>query len=253
MEKPASQKLVLSERVSYRDVDRAEVLSLAGVFRLLQEAAIRQANQFEAGTSAMQTRGESWVLNRMSVAVYRYCRYEEELCVETWSSGIRGFKGYRDFRVYDARGNRVIAGSSLWVYVSLKTKSIVRVPREIVAAFPVHDGEIFCPDLEALEFAGPSESARETEFALRYSDVDANDHVNNAVYLDLVQSALARAGRCPRPAAARIKFSKAIPAATEAVAVRLDIVSEEPALRRFSVEDSGVVFAVGEVSGEVPV
>jgi acyl-ACP thioesterase len=249
MGEPASQKLVVTERVSYRDVDRLEKLSLPGVFRLLQEAAIRQADQFEAGTGAMQTRGESWVLNRMAVAVYRYPRYEETLRVETWSSGIKGFKGYRDFRVHDAQGQVVIGGSSLWLYVSLKTKSIVRVPREIVTAFPVHEGDLFCPDLESLEFVGPAEPVRAAEFALRYSDVDTNDHVNNAVYLDLVQSALARVGVCPRPATVRIKFSKAIPADAEVVSVRLDTTS---AVRlRFSIEDRGVVFAVGEVGEKV--
>ena len=247
----------LPTQVSYRDVDRTEVLSLPGVFRLLQEAAIRHANVFETGTRGMLTRGETWVLNRMAVNVARYPRFEEALRIETWSSGIKGFKGYRDFRVYDADERCVIAGSSLWLYVSVKTKGIVRVPRELATRFPMHATEVFCPELEVLEFGMTPAGAPVWEIALRYSDVDVNEHVNNTAYLELVQTALARAGLSPRPAEVRFKYAKAIPAEVDAVNVRIEVKTGEGdchllydnalgAVARFSVERDGVVFAVGE-------
>lgn len=233
----------LTTPVAYRDVDRTEVLSLPGVFRFLQEVAIRHANEFDTGTRAMLIRGETWVLNRMAVNVARYPRFEETLRIDTWSSGIKGFKGYRDFRVYDADERCVIAGSSLWLYVSARTKGIVRVPREVAAGFPTHTAEVFCPELEALEFAAPDGSAAAWEIGLRYSDVDVNEHVNNTAYLELVQTALARVGVSPRPAGVRIKYVKAIPADTAWVEVRLERLADGA---RFSVERDGVVFAVGE-------
>jgi len=63
--------------VAYGDVDRDNLLGLPAVFKFLQEAAIKHADQFDAGTRAMTTRGESWVLNRMAAAIHRYPRYEE--------------------------------------------------------------------------------------------------------------------------------------------------------------------------------
>ena len=95
-----TEELTLNTIVSYGDVDRDEVLLLPGVFKFLQEAAIKHADLFDAGTHAMVSRGESWVLNRMAAAIHRYPRYEESVRVVTWSSGIRAFKGYRDFRVF---------------------------------------------------------------------------------------------------------------------------------------------------------
>ncbi len=253
-----NETFILPTQVTYRDVDRTEVLSLPGVFRFLQEAAIRHANAFDTGTHAMATRGETWVLNRMAVNVARYPRFDEMLRIETWSSGIKGFKGYRDFRVYDADERCLIAASSLWLYVSVETKAIVRVPREVAADFPTHAAEVFCPKLEGLEFAVPEASAPAWEIGLRYSDVDVNNHVNNTAYLELVQTALARAGLSPRPAEVRIKYAKAIPAAMDAVNVRIAAKSGggdchllydnvAGTVARFSVEREGVVFAVGEV------
>lgn len=240
-----TQKFTLNTSVLYGDVDRTEVLLLQGVFKLLQEAAIAHANQFDLGSRAMVTRGESWVLNRMAVAVHRYPRYEEPLRIETWSRGIKGFKGYREFRVYDARNAPVISGSSLWLYVSIRTKSIIRVPAELASTFPKFDGEVFCPELESLEFAPPVPSAsRAVPVAIRYSDVDVNLHVNNTAYLDFLQAALSRAGLPPRPVTLKIKYAKSIPAETDAVTVHLE---PRGAGAVFAIGAGDTVFALGEV------
>jgi len=243
-----AEKWILDTAVAFGDVDRDHVLTLQGVFQLLQEAAIAHANEYGIGTDAMITRGESWVLNRMAVEIARYPRYGEALHLETWSSGIRGFRGFRDFRVFDRDGRVVIAGSSLWLYVSIRTRSIIRVPREVAEQFPVGVDGVFCPDLESLELPVPDPAtAQACTISLRYSDIDANAHLNNTAYLDLVQSALASAGRPSRPRSVRIKYGKGVPAGTAAVEVWLASGRAiEPTLR-FSILAAGEVCAQGDV------
>jgi acyl-ACP thioesterase len=183
----------------------------------------------------------------MAVEVVRYPRYGEALRLETWSSGIRGFKGYRDFRVFDAGGQVVISGSSLWIYVSVRTKSIIRVPRDVAEKFPVGTDGVFCPDLESLELAAPDPAtAHACTISLRYSDIDANLHLNNTAYLDLLQSALASAGHPPRPRSVRIKYGKGIPAGTLAADVRLAPAADAAGTVRFSIAAAGEVFAQGD-------
>lgn len=241
-----TDKLTIEAKVTYADVDRDEAMLLPRIFKLLQEAAILHANQFDTGTRALTERGETWVLNRMAVAVRRYPRFEDTLRVETWSSGIRGCKGFREFRVLDATGGEMIAGSSLWIYVSVRTNGIVRVPREVAGGFPTREGDVFCGDLEKWE-AVPPKDARAMSVTLRYSDFDVNQHVNNAAYLDLVQTALVEAGGSARPAEVRVKFAKAIAAGCRSVDVRVGQRAEGTMGRAFSVEAGGRLFAVGEV------
>lgn len=242
------EKWILETVVAFGDVDRDNVLTLAGVFKLLQEAAIAHANQYDTGTDAMLTRGESWVLNRMAVEIARYPRYGEVLRIETWSSGIRGFKGYRDFRVFDAGGAVAISASSLWIYVSVRTRSIIRVPRDVAVRFPVGTEGVFCPDLEALDLPAPDPAtASSCVISLRYSDIDANSHVNNTAYLDLLQSALAVAGHPPRPQSVRIKYGKGIAAEAPSVEVRLGAAGPADACRRFAITAEGEICAQGEV------
>ncbi len=245
------EKLIQNAVVSYGDVDREERLTLRGVFKFLQEAAIAHANKYDVGSHAMITRGESWVLNRMAAHMARYPRYEEALRIETWSSGIKGFKGYRDFRVFDTSGEVVIAASSLWLYVNTRTKSIIRVPRDVAEGFPMVAAPVFQPDLEDLEFASPDADAATASVTLRFGDIDANDHVNHTAYFDFVQTALAAVGHPPRPVDVRIKFLKGIPA--EASTVDVHVARVAPAAEageapvRFSVEKEGAIFAQGEV------
>jgi len=236
--------LNLEVAVSYWDVDRDERMLLPAVFKLLQEAAIKHADQFDAGARAMVARGETWVLHRLAAGIRRYPEYEETLRVETWSSGIRGFKGFRDFRVYC--GEELIASaSSLWLYVTLKTRSLTRVPETIAQAFPTRTGAVFHPDIDRLKIEPPTTPAPHQErVSIRYSDVDGNGHVNNTAYLGYLQTALSRAGLPPRPNHLEIQFVKEITPALDAVAVCL---ATRDGATAFSVANGPDLFAQGRV------
>jgi len=237
--------LTLEVTVSYWDVDRDQQLLLAAVFKFLQEAAIKHADQFDAGARAIVTRGESWVLNRLAAHLSRYPRYDERLRVETWSSGIRGFRGYRDFRVF-CGDELVVSASSLWLYVNVKTKSLVRVPAPIAAAFPSRPGAVFRPDLDQLKLIPPgTASAPACPVSVRYSDFDGNGHVNNTAYFDYLQTALVRGGFPPRPPELEIQFLKEIPPEMQAVTVQFE--ARGPAIA-FGIAGPGVLFAQGRIA-----
>jgi medium-chain acyl-[acyl-carrier-protein] hydrolase len=240
-----NETLTLDVTVSYWDVDRDAKLLLPAVFKYLQEAAIKHADQFDTGARAMVSRGQSWVLNRLAATIHRYPHYEEPLRVETWSSGIRAFKGFRDFRVF-CRDELVVSASSLWLYVDLKTKSLVRVPADIAAAFPAHIGAVFHPDLDRLRIAPPRDGAGPAaRVSIRYSDIDGNGHVNNTAYLDYLQTALARRGLPARPQNVEIQFLKEIPPDLDAVDVCLETREQTVA---FGIGGPPEFFALGQIS-----
>jgi len=197
------KELTLDGSVSYWNVDRENLISLRSLFAFLQEAAIRHADLCGSGAHAKATRGESWVLHRMAVTVHRYPRYEEALRVTTWSSGIRAFKGYRDFRVH-CGGELIVSASSVWLYFNIAAKAICRVPKEIATGFPTHSEGVFSPELEKLRLEPPEDRSLDRNVSVRYSDFDGNEHVNNTAYFDYLQTALAAGGF---PVRARFKFS----------------------------------------------
>jgi medium-chain acyl-[acyl-carrier-protein] hydrolase len=239
-----SEEFVLEGAVSYWNVDRDNLLTLRSLFAFLQEAAIRHADQCGAGARAKASRGESWVLHRMAVSVGRYPRYEEALRVNSWSTGIRSFKGYREFRVH-CGGEPVASASSVWLYLNIASKGICRVPREVADGFPTHPGAVFCPGLEKLRFEPASGAAMERDVSVRYSDFDGNGHVNNTAYLDYLQTALAAGGFPPRPGAIQVEFLKEITPEVGHVRVSLERRGQDVA---FSLGSAAGVFARGLAS-----
>lgn len=237
-----NEVLILEAPVSYRDVDRDGHALLSSLFKLLQEAAIKHADESDAGARLMTSRGESWVLHRLAATFYRYPRFEEAVRVETWSNGIQGCRGYRDFRLH-AGGELLAAASSLWLYVNLRTRSVVRVPAEIATAFPTHSGDVFRSDLGGLKLAPPNDGLeRVAEVSVRYSDIDANGHVNNTAYFDYLQTALGRRGLPTRPRNVEIQFAREIPPDAGAVGVHLEVLDGDLA---FAIGEPGSFFALG--------
>lgn len=238
-----SELFTLESVVSYWDVDRDQVMTLGGVFKLLQEAAIKHADRYGLGAQAMATHGESWVLNRAAARLSRYPRYEEPVKVVTWSAGIRGFRGYRDLRVY-CGDELVVSASTLWLYINLRTKSLARVPSELADRFPVGRAEVFRPDLDKLRFESAPAEVAATEISLRYSDFDGNAHLNNTAYLDCLQTALHRQGLPARPVALEVQYAKEISTAVPAVDVA---VVRDAEGARFWLRHAGEVHAQGAV------
>ncbi|MBP6865594.1 MAG: hypothetical protein KBC32_10070 [Candidatus Didemnitutus sp.] len=239
-----SAEFTLTSTVAYGDVDRDQLLTLGGFFKLVQEAAIKHADRFDLGTKAMEAHGESWVLNRVAAQIRRYPRYEEPVRVVTWSAGIRGFRGYRDLRIF-CGDELVLQASTLWLYVSLRTKTLTRVPAELAARFPVGTGEVFQPELDKLRIDPPGAEASRTDVSLRYSDFDGNAHLNNTVYLDCLQTALQREAQPVRPARIELQFLKEVAPTTASVQVALEC-RGETAL--FAVRSEGESHAQGRVT-----
>lgn len=216
-----SEIFTLQSTVAYADVDRDQLLTLGGIFKLLQEAAIKHADRYDLGAKAMVAKGESWVLNRVAASIVRYPRYEEAVTVRTWSAGIRGFRGYRDLRLF-CGDELVLSASALWVYVNLRTRSLARVPEELAAQFPVGQAEMFRPDLDRVRHQPPAATASATEVALRYGDFDGNSHLNNTAYFDALQTALNREGLPEHPRGIEVQFLKEVPLAVRAIEVALE-------------------------------
>lgn len=216
-----SEVFTLESVVSYWDVDRDQRMTLGGIFKLLQEAAIKHADVYGLGAKAMVAHGESWVLNRMAAEIVRYPVYEEKVRIVTWSAGIRGFRGHRDLRVYC--GNElVVSASSLWLYINLSTKTLARVPENLAAQFPVGRAEVFRPDLEKRKYAPPAPEAAACAVSLRYSDFDGNGHLNNTAYFDCLQTALARGGHAVRPREVEMQFMKEVSPVVDTVTLALE-------------------------------
>ena len=157
---------------------------------------------------------------------------------------MHGCKGHREFRLHCGE-ERLLSASSLWLWIDLRTRSLVRVPDGLAGAFPVGKGAPpFRSDVDKLRFTPPAGPAPAMNLDVRYSDYDANGHVNNTAFFDLLQTALARGGFSAQPHRLEIQFLREIPPGTSHVEVHLEARGRETA---FALGSGSVSFAQGVV------
>ena len=80
---------------------------------------------------------------------------------------------------------------------------------------------------------------------VRYSDCDANGHVNNTAYFDYLQTALVRQGRSAHPRRLELQFVREIAPEAEAAQVRLEARGD---CQAFAIGSGDVVYAQGELA-----
>lgn len=233
-----------SAPVSFSQVDLHHEVSLSGIFQYLQDIAIEHADQYNTGTKISEELGETWVLNRIAVEVLNYPKYPDQLEFSTWSTGIKSFKGFRDLRIA-ANGKAAIKASTLWLYINVANKSIVRVPKETAARFPQGDEPSYFENLDKLKLSKPGPEAQQVEISLRYTDIDANNHINNTAYPAFLQTALHKLGENPKPTKIEMQYLKEISPDQQSVTVFIEKKSDETI---FSIGNEDTLFAIGRCS-----
>lgn len=240
-----SNDYTLNTVVTFSDVDRHQVMLLPQLFKLLQEAAIQHAELYGVGMRGVAERGTSWVLNRLAVELTRYPRRDEPIRITTWSTGVHSFKGFREFRLHSG-DELLLSASSLWLWIDLHTRSLTRVPTEIATTFPKGSGEApYRAEIDRLHFTPPDANTPAISLDLRYSDQDANGHVNHTAYFDLLQTALLRRGLSPQPRRLEIQYLREIPSDATSVEIRLEARAHETA---FSLASGPINYAQGLVA-----
>lgn len=236
-------KFTLSHEIKFFETDPALRLKLGSLVKLLQEAAISHSAAVGRGARKVHETGFAWVLHKLGIDIFHCPEYGEKLAIVTWSNGIKGLKARREFRVL-AGGETAIAASSLWFYIDLARKQVVRIPPEIINPYGF-ESEIALPrDLDNWKADKDFIPQSEVLITTRFSDYDPLQHVNNSVYFDYLQTAIFR---CFNPSA-RVKrvdifFAREISREVETVSVGF---KNTEVSNSFKIWNSAQVYACGD-------
>ncbi|WP_369346869.1 acyl-[acyl-carrier-protein] thioesterase [Apilactobacillus ozensis] len=94
------------------------------------------------------------------------------------------FFAYREFWIRDNQGNVCVHMTSRWVVMDYETRKMTKIPHEIVE--PYHAEKVVnIPKLpRPAKINETTEKVISQSYRVRYLDIDSNQHVNNAHYLD---------------------------------------------------------------------
>ncbi len=170
------------------ETDATGALSPHTLCDFLQEAAGGHAGTYGVSVGELLSRNLTWILSRLRLRIERHPAAGETLHVRTWPAGIDRLFALRDFQVVDTEGKTVAAAASAWLILDTKARRPVRIQN--VFSMPDTSGmpRALAEDPVRLAELGPG--GREARFAVRFSDIDWNRHVNNASYVEwIVESA----------------------------------------------------------------
>lgn len=174
-------------KVQIRDIDFTGKIKLSSLFLYFQDIAGLHSENLGIGRSVLEANGALWVLARARVDIVRYPIWNEEITIETWPLAPNRLEFMRDFLVKDSSGQILAKAVSTWVIIDKKTRKLKRTD-SIFSKYPptIKERAIDCR-LGRLKPKGTLEKVYTRE--VRYSDIDLNEHLNNAKYVDFIMDA----------------------------------------------------------------
>jgi acyl-CoA thioester hydrolase len=127
--------------------------------------------------------GARWLVRRTTFEAPRAWRVDEELQVRTWVEDFRRVRSRRRYEVLGPLGVALTAVTD-WVFVDVATGRPRRVPDGMEARFglPTASGGPRPP----WHSPAPPPMPGRSHYRVRWAELDALGHMNNAAYLDLL-------------------------------------------------------------------
>ena len=166
------------------NVDLHGKVFLPVLLSFMQEAASNHVDSLKVGFSHLEEMNRFWVLSRIRIDIERYPIWGERVYLLTWHAGQERLFGFREFRVNDDKKEVIVSAISAWLMLDRTTRRPIK-PSDLYNKLKVPLGHNRnrrplekLPGVECMD--------GEAHHRVQYTDLDVNDHVNNARYLDWV-------------------------------------------------------------------
>jgi len=155
--------------------------------RFMQESASNHAEHLGFGISWLLENDFAWFLTRQLIVIDTYPELGETIQVLTWPKGRDRLLWYRDFKILDGSDTVIGRAVTAWLVIDLDR----RRPRRTDTLPPLHPPNDVEPALSRRpgKVASLSENSPSHSIRVSYRDLDVNEHVNSARYVEWILDA----------------------------------------------------------------
>jgi acyl-CoA thioester hydrolase len=176
-------------RVRQYECDAHGRVRCANYLRYMQEAALDASATAGYDVARYEAMGRAWLIRETDIEVVRPLRYGDSVQVKTY---VADFRRVRSRRAYEFRragsGEWVARAHTDWVFIDSAAQRPAPIPREMMAAFfPEGLPEPAPPRARFPSAPPPPPGVFQLRQRVEWQDIDAAQHVNNAVYLDYLE------------------------------------------------------------------
>lgn len=171
------------------EVDAAGRLSTPSILNLMQDAASRHAGSMGLSVEQLAKENATWVLSQLRMKILTPPRFGETATVRTWIAGEdRRIFSLREFQLISGKGEIFAEAASAWMAIDVIKHRPLRIRTFDDRIETVPEQRVFSTPLEKLPTVDCP--VVKTTIHVTYSDLDINQHVNNACYVKwLIDSA----------------------------------------------------------------
>ncbi len=166
------------------DVDAHDRLKVNTILDYFQDAASNDAERLNFGYSTFVPMGLTWVLSWAKFEFIQYPKFMDEVKIQTWGKKQHKLYSIRDYLMVDSKEEIICRGTSAWLLLdsnSLRPKILPQLFPEL----KMHDSKDALTDLpQKIVYSVQPDLIYATK--IRYSDIDLNQHANNAKYVELM-------------------------------------------------------------------
>jgi medium-chain acyl-[acyl-carrier-protein] hydrolase len=171
-------------KITAFDVDANNRLRINRIFDYFQDAASNDAERLGFGYKDFVPQGLFWVLSWVKIELLDYPKFVDETKIQTWGKKQHKLYSMRDFLMFNSKDEIIIRGTSAWLLLDSKSLR-PKILTQLFPQFKMLDTKDALPDLPQ-----KINSVKEMEMVyikkIRYSDIDLNQHTNNAKYVELL-------------------------------------------------------------------
>lgn len=173
-----------TDRVRFSEMDENYRMRIPSVMRVMQDCSDYQSEALDVGHQYLKENGLAWILLFWQVFFERLPADRQEITVETRPWKFRHFYGHRNFAIYDASGERLVAANSLWGMVETDRMRPVKPPEKVLESYGT-DEQLVMEYAASRKIALPEHLEAGEPFPVRRGNLDMNCHVNNVQYIDM--------------------------------------------------------------------
>lgn len=163
------------------DVDASDRLKVNTILDYFQDAASNDAERLNFGYSNFVPRGLTWVLSWAKFEFIHYPKFIDEVKIQTWGKKQHKLYSIRDYLMFNSNEEITCRGTSAWLLIDSKSLR----PKILPQLFPeikMHGTKDALTDLPQ-KIVPTVKSNLIFTTQIRYSDIDLNQHANNASYI----------------------------------------------------------------------
>lgn len=155
-------------------------MSLSELLLSTSDSAVEDYHTRGISYDVLKENGYAILVSRVSFKIIKMPMANNIITIKTWEEAPSGLQLSRRYEITNPEGQQLVTASSLWILVNPETRRIIKPNQFTLLELP----------LESTDFSGipcgkitlPENLQLLDQRTIRYTDLDANGHMNNSRY-----------------------------------------------------------------------